>query len=231
MATDDERIAELERRVEQLTHQLGVVEDTLAIRNLQHQYGYYLDKCLYDEVVDLFAEDGQVIFMGGVYQGKKGIARLYTGRFREAFAEGRNGPSHGQLLDHPQLQDVVHVSPDRTTARARFRTFMQAGRHESVGEARQWWEGGLYENTYVREGGIWKIKRLFYRPFWHATFEDGWAHTPPAYITNASRTFPEDPYGPDELLADAPQLWPNTETFAFHYRHPVTGRPAATTED
>ena len=34
---------------------------------------------------------------------------------------------------------------------------------------------------------------------------------------------PEDPDGPDELLADQPRLWPDTTTFPFHYRHPVTG--------
>jgi hypothetical protein len=71
--TTADKIAELEQR-------LGKVEDLLAIRNLQHAYGYYLDKCLYDEVVDLFAEDGEVIFIGGVYKGKKGAARLYAGR-------------------------------------------------------------------------------------------------------------------------------------------------------
>ena len=34
--TEQDRIAELELR-------LGRVEDVLAIRNLQHAYGYYLD--------------------------------------------------------------------------------------------------------------------------------------------------------------------------------------------
>jgi hypothetical protein len=72
MAAED-RIAELE-------HRLGLVEDALAIRNLQHAYGYYLDKCYYDEVVDLFDPDGEVIFIGGVYRGRAGIARLYTAR-------------------------------------------------------------------------------------------------------------------------------------------------------
>ena len=42
--TAEERVAELE-------HRLGMVEDELAIRRLQHAYGYYLDKCYYDEVV------------------------------------------------------------------------------------------------------------------------------------------------------------------------------------
>src|SRR6266567_597218 len=86
LMTADDRLAELE-------HRLGILEDTLAIRNLQHAYGYYLDKCLYDEVVDLFAEEGEVIFIGGVYKGKKGAARLYAGRFRNNFAGGKNGPT------------------------------------------------------------------------------------------------------------------------------------------
>jgi len=28
-----------------------------AIRRLQHAYGYYLDKCLYDDVVELFTDE------------------------------------------------------------------------------------------------------------------------------------------------------------------------------
>jgi len=211
-------------RIADLEHRLGVVEDTLAIRNLQHAYGYYLDKCLYDEVVDLFADDGQVMFIGGVYKGRAGVARLYTGRFRKRFTGGHNGPQHGRLLDHPQLQDIIHVSPDRQTGYARFRTLMQAGTHESAGPPRQWWEGGLYENTYVAQDGVWKIQVLFYRPFWHADFQTGWAHTPPDYVPNSSVTYPEDPDGPDELLTDPPRLWPDTTTFPFHYRHPVTGK-------
>ncbi len=215
--TAEDRIAELE-------HRLGMVEDVLAIRNLQHAYGYYLDKCLYNEVVDLFADEGQVMFIGGVYKGKPGIARLYTGRFRGRFTDGSNGPAPGRLLEHLQLQDIVHVSADRRSAYARFRTLMQAGTHHTVGEPRQWWEGGLYENVYVAEDGIWKIKVLFYRPFWHATFDQGWAYTAPDYVPNMSEVFPDDPNGPDELLADPPRLWPDTTVFPFHYRHPVTGR-------
>ena len=96
--TAEDRIAELEQR-------LGKVEDLLAIRNLQHAYGYYLDKCLYDEVVDLFAEAGEVRFMGGVFRGKAGLRRLYCDRFRKNFTAGVNGPVYGFLLDHPGIRD------------------------------------------------------------------------------------------------------------------------------
>jgi hypothetical protein len=46
----------------------------------------------------------------------------------------------------------------------------------------------------------------------------------PAGMSSAPRRI-ADPDGPDEPLADAPRLWPDTTTFPFHYRHPVTGRP------
>ena len=221
----EELASDLAAQVAALTERVGILEDTTAIRNLQYAYGYFIDKCLYDEAVDLFADDGEVIFIGGRYKGKEGASRLYKGRFRNNFADGKNGPMFGQLLDHPQLQGIVHVAPDRATAKGRFRSVMQAGRHESIGNPRQWFEGGIYENRYVREDGVWKIKLLNYRAFWHGTVEKGWAYTPPNYVPNATVTYPEDPFGPDELIENAPELWPNTEVVPFHYVHPVTGRP------
>lgn len=223
-----EEVAALRAEVAELTHRLGLLEDTTAIRNLQYAYGYFIDKCLYDEAVDLFAEDGEVVFLGGRYKGKAGAARLYCGRFRERFANGRNGPMYGQLLDHPQLQGIIHVAADRKTAKARFRSVMQAGRHESIGNPRQWFEGGVYENEYVRDGDVWKLKLLYYRAFWHGEFNKGWAHTPPNYVENSTVTYPEDPNGPDELVEHPFQLWPSTEVVPFHYVHPVTGRPIHT---
>ncbi len=220
-----DEMSALSARVVELTERVAALEDTAAVRNLQYAYGYFIDKCLYDETVDLFAEDGDVIFLGGRYKGKVGASRLYRGRFRERFANGRNGPMFGQLLDHPQLQGIVHVSPDRKTAKARFRSVMQAGRHESIGNPRQWFEGGIYENEYVRDGEVWKIQLLNYRAFWHGEFGTGWAYTQPDYVPNASVTYPEDPYGPDELVEHAPVLWPNTQVVPFHYVHPVTGQP------
>ncbi|MGH8987932.1 MAG: nuclear transport factor 2 family protein, partial [Acidimicrobiales bacterium] len=208
-----------------LTDRVCTLEDTAAIRNLQYANGYFIDKCLYDDTVDLFADDGDVIFLGGWYKGKTGAARLYRGRFRKNFANGRNGPMFGQLLDHPQMQGIIHVAPDRKTAKARFRSVMQAGRHESIGNPRQWFEGGIYENVYTKDGDVWKIKLLNYRAFWHGEVSKGWAFTQPDYVPNASVTYPEDPYGPDELVENAPRLWPSTEVVPFHYMHPVTGQP------
>src|SRR6188768_406809 len=78
---------QLEARVAELEHQLGVQQDIHAIRRLQYAYGYFIDKSQYDEVVDLFAESGEVWFHGGIWRGKTGVRRLYIERFRKHFTE------------------------------------------------------------------------------------------------------------------------------------------------
>lgn len=224
----EDRIKSLEAMVADLSQRLALQESIHSIRRLQHVYGYYLDKCLYNEVVDLFAESGEVRFMGGIYRGKDGVKRLYCDRFQMNFTGGKNGPVHGFVLDHPQMQDVIDVAADGLSAQARFRCLMQAGLHESVGgNTRQWWEGGLYENTYVKEDGIWKFKVLDYRAVWHGTFEEGWAHTPVGFRSLSKVTRAVDPCGPDELSSPSPDLWPATDIMPFHYKHPVTGKVVA----
>src|SRR6185436_15150521 len=86
---DADRLAGLEAKVETLTRELTALQDVNAIRWLQHTYGYFMDKGLYDEVVGLFADDGELRFMGGVFKGKAGVARLYCGRLRPGFT-GKN---------------------------------------------------------------------------------------------------------------------------------------------
>lgn len=223
----DDRLAALEKRVGELEHALGVEQDVNAIRRLQYAYGYFIDKSQYDEVVDLFSDDGEVWFLGGIYKGKEGVRRLYIDRFRVQFTDNHNGPRYGWLLDHPQLQMIINVAPDRRTANVRGRSMMQAGTHETTNDQnqRQWWEGGVYENEYVREDGVWKIKRLAYFPHWHGSFQEGWGKTPIDFIPMATLTYPEDPLGPDELIDPAPRLWPATDVVPFHYNHPVTGKP------
>jgi len=236
-------IASLAARIDRLEHELAIQQDIHSIRRVQYSYGYFIDKSQYNEVVDLFADDGDVWFMGGIYKGKAGVRRLYIGRFQTQFTQGHNGPRYGWLLDHPQLQMVIDVAPDRKTAQVRGRSMMQAGQHESAkGEQADstrrrlegmfassgdhaWWEGGVYENAYVRENGIWKIKALRYFPFWHGSFGKGWPKTPIDFIPMAKTLYPQDPVGPDALVDPPPRLWPATDTVAFHYPHPVTGRP------
>jgi hypothetical protein len=216
----------LEARLRQMQKQIARLEDTHAVRTLHFKYGYYIDMCLYNEAVDLFAEDCQLNFLNGIYLGKAGARRLYVEWFQKLFTNGHNGPIHGFLLDHLQLQDIVDVADDGKTADGRFRVLMAGGQHESKQPRvqnfpAQCWEAGIYENRYVKDKGVWKIQHLNYNMLWQADYEPGWAksgvHLPPL-----TRTFPEDPRGPDKLMPSVPNTWPNTRVVPFHYPHPVT---------
>ncbi|QKX54973.1 uncharacterized protein TRUGW13939_02063 [Talaromyces rugulosus] len=200
------------------------------IRKLHFKYGYYLDKCLYQEVVDMFSDcpDAFIEFHGGRYRGKEGIRRLFIDRFAKKFTQGRNGPIHGFLLDHAMLQDIIDVDKDGKHAWGRMRTFMSAGTHESIAKDNprglvQWWESGIYENEYIKENGVWKLFRYRYWPFWHADFDKGWSHTRDEYVPFPKHCYPEDPMGPDELV-ERTNLWPQTKVVPFHYLHPVSGK-------
>ncbi|MFM5923845.1 MAG: nuclear transport factor 2 family protein [Novosphingobium sp.] len=224
----EDRIAALEAKLADVEKRLVVREDELDVKKLQYLYGYLIDKCMYNEVVDLFADDGEVRFFGGVWKGKAGVKRLYVDRFQKRFTYGNNGPIDGFLLDHPQIQTIIDIDETGTIAKLRGRSTMQAGRHKNYeGEephlkARQWWEGGLYENTYVKgDDGKWRILSLNYFPHWHADFESGWANTPDEYVPFPKVLFPEDPSGPDSLIEEH-WLWPTHKLLPFHMKHPIT---------
>ncbi len=220
-----DEIASLRAEVERLRHQLGVLEDIHAIRTLHFKYGYYMDKCLFGEIVELFSDDAEINFLGGIFRGKAGAKRLYGG------ATGLNGPVNGMMFEHLHAQDIVDVAPDRRTAKGRFRCLLQGGVHESKKDAparipSQFWEGGLYENTYVKEGGVWKIQVFGYNVVWQATYEQGWAHASGEVlmVSPFSKTYPEDPRGPDEIRTRTPRVWPQQFIVPFHYPNPVTGK-------
>jgi len=222
---------DLRAEVRALGERVGQLEDVNAIRKLHFAYGYYIDVCWYDEVVQLFAQGGEVIFLSGVYRGHDSIARLYKTWFQNLFTGGKPGPLDGFLLDHFQMQDIVTVAPDRASAKGRFRAILAGGYHDSFPDKpaevpSQFWEAGVYENDYVREDGVWKIARLDYQVQWQADYDEGWAHQE-SHLQPSTVCFPENPLGPDELLAEQRPVWPNRKHIVFHYAHPVLGRAAA----
>jgi hypothetical protein len=216
--TTDEEITSLKAQL------AAVLEDIQAIRTLHFKYGYYMDKWLFPEIVDLFAEECEIHFLNGIFKGKSGARRMFGDAFKIS------GPTYGVLTDHLQVQDIVDVAPDRMTAKGRFRCFLMGGIHQSKTDPppipSQFWEGGVYENSYIRESGIWKIKILNYNLAWQAEYEKGWAHSAVKLlmVSPFTKTYPEDPRGPDALKTAPFQFWPNSCLVPFHYRHPVTGK-------
>ncbi|MEY2943042.1 MAG: hypothetical protein RLY97_1056 [Pseudomonadota bacterium] len=219
---------DIENRLAALENRVGELEDVNAIRRLHWAYGYYIDFNRARDVANLFAEDGSVVFLSGEYVGHAGIFRLYGTWFQSLFTGGSEGPIDGFLLDHFQMQDIITIAPDRQSAKGRFRGMLYGGYHVSREKPAelplQFMEAGIYENDYVREDGVWKIKRLDYMMQWQSDYETGWAKTI-AHLQPATVCFPENPHGPDFLLPDNQirQTWPHRQDVPMHFAHPRFG--------
>ncbi|WP_020656765.1 nuclear transport factor 2 family protein [Massilia niastensis] len=202
---------ELDARIALLENRLGMLEDVEAIKRLQRIYGYYIDNRLWGEMAALFADEGASMEIGrrGRYEGKERIVAF----LREVLGQGRDGLNRNEFINHMQLQGVVTVDPDRQAAQGRWRALVQ-GSPPPGGTAMLWAEG-VYENTYVKEDGVWKFARLWWVPTFYVTH--------PGYESVAFASAPESEALPPQAPS-APALEALGRSFApFHYRHPITG--------
>jgi hypothetical protein len=200
-------LAGLSERMETLSLRVRRLNDENEVENLQHAYGYCVDRKMWDDVVDLFAEDGTMeLALRGVYVGKESI--------RKALDQfGPQGLQKGEINDHLQLQTIVHVAPDGRTAKARGVELAMLGAQRAGGE----WAEGISENEYVKQGGIWKIKSLHVYTRLRTDYDKGWAKdAKPAPGPN--KDFPAD--GPPTQIYEA---FPKYTDVPFHFVNPVTG--------
>ncbi|HEU4626847.1 MAG TPA: nuclear transport factor 2 family protein [Steroidobacteraceae bacterium] len=198
-------------RLQLIAARAARVSDIDQLRNLQAAYGYYTDKALWDEVVDLFTDDGTMeLGLNGVYVGKNSIRKyLYS------LTGGKPGLPPNTLNNHFQLSPVITLAPDGRSAKARWRAIIQGGVY-GKGSGGDWGDG-IYENEYVKQGGVWKIRSLHFYVKFYAPYEGGWTKAPAA---SALR------YGKSNVRPDRPtsvkyQPYPAHFTPPFHYENPV----------
>jgi hypothetical protein len=208
---EGKRIEALEAEIERLKAELGMLRDTEEVSKLQRIYGYYLDKRLWDQIIDLFSDDCSIEIAGaGVYLGKKG-ART---RFIDMLGRGKTGLKPGQLYNHLQLQGVVNIDQDGKTAKGRWRALEMIGQW---GEE-QYWGEGTYENEYVKEDGKWKFKKMVFYSGLYAFYEDGWTKSKRP-MTGINKQFP-----PDLPPSTDYRQYPDLFIPPFHYKNPVSGK-------
>ena len=143
------------------------LNDEDEVRNLQHAYGYYVDRKMWTDVVDLCAEDAVVVIAGaGEYRGRAGVRRALE----------RMGPenlSYGQLNEHMIFDLIVEVLPGGREALSRgieLALLGDATKREGA------WEFSVFRNRFVKEDGLWKLKDIALTPLIHADYSEGWGN-------------------------------------------------------
>lgn len=208
-AAADPSLAQVQTRLAQIEHRAQRQQDERDIENLQRQYGYYLDRAMWDQVADLYAPDATFEYaQRGVYVGKA--------RIRQALELlGPAGPQPGHADDHLMLQVVVHVAPDGRTATVRCRDLTMGGDLGGKNHLRE----GAYENRLVKRGGVWAFSAVHYYLNMATDFDKGWGKDAQP-IETASATLP-----PDRPPTEVYQAYPTAHIPPFDFANPVTGRP------
>ena len=205
------RIAKAATRISTISQQADRLADYNALRNLQQIYGYYTDKALWDQVVDLFTEDGSIeLGLNGVYAGKANLRKyLYS------LTGGKPGLMKAQLNNQFQLSPVITLSADGQSAKARWRTVIQDGIFGAGSGGN--WGAGVYENEYAKEGGVWKIRTLHLYVKFYAPYEGGWTRA----SADSALRFGKSGVKPTRPTTVAYKPYPEQFVVPFHYDNPA----------
>jgi hypothetical protein len=198
-------LAELEERI-------AVMNEESLVRNLQAAYGYYVDRRMWDDVTDLFAANGAYEVGGvGVYFGPQGV--------RSALERmGPAGLTHGVLNDRLQFDTTVSIAPGRREARVRGIELGMLGEADK-GEAH--WEVSVFDNRFVKEDGLWKVREMRVFPLFRSAYGMGWGKS---RIVDVAQT---GVLAPDRPLPAADAGAQDRIIPAFVAKHPVTGKAIA----
>lgn len=191
-------------RLEALADRVERLEDVEQIERLQGIYGYYLARYQMDDLAGIFSDDGSIeIALRGVYAGKASVRRnldLYP---------------PVDLHNHMQYQPVIHLSADGRSARMRSRALSIMGSYDQY----SMWMGGIYENEYVEEDGIWKLRKDQVFNTYFINYAEGWKNNQPRQPPGISQDNPPD--APPTIIFE---MYPTAFLPPYHYANPVTGR-------
>ena len=202
------RSQHLADRSTRLAQRAARLNDQAEVTNLQDTYGYAVDRKLWDQAAGLFANDGTM---------EVGLARRLRGQGQHPARSGSiraaGAYGTGERNDHVYLQTLVSVAPDGRTANARGVELIMSS--ASGGELSE----GVYENTFVKQNGTWKIQSVHFYPRMIVDAAAGWAKSAkPA--PGPSKEFP-----PDRPPTASYEIYPKFAVAPFHFDNPVTGKP------
>lgn len=167
--------------LEALEARIGALNAEDAARNLQNTYGYYVDRKMWDDVVDLFAADGVVEIAGaGTFTGRTGV-RAAMERI------GLQGLQTGQFNDYPSFDTIVTIMPGNREAYVRGIALGMI----ADGTGKSGWEFQVFRNRLILEDGLWKIRELRLFPLLKADYVAGWGSGGTARLERTLPAFTE----------------------------------------
>jgi hypothetical protein len=211
--------AVVQTKVKGLEARVQATEDIEAIKKLQNAYGYYLEHWQTDEILGLWSHSPEVSFEvndTGEFKGWEAVQTCFDFAIHFTVYNGANKAPGEFLHIIPPLAGIVDLEPDGKTAKGRWYGFcLLAQRRE--GELQSLIAMGIWENEFIKEDGIWKIKKVFYNEIFTSPLDKGWVKKPttPNYPLKV-----KPPPNPNTHVL----TYPSGYIFPYHYKNPVTGK-------
>jgi hypothetical protein len=222
------RLAKLEKVVEEQDKKITALEDIEAIKRLQKAYNYYVEHMLGKDIIDCFSDSPDVMlnWLEGKWLGKEGVKKYFA---RAARGENPPGFSH-QLMPTAGL---ITLNPDGKTAKGRWYVFggIFTPRDGKVEEGA--FVSGIYEMTYIKEDGVWKILQIYWFIPYSVRIKEGW-NMPEGMgerLVKGEMAPRREGRGPDVSFPE-PDIQIDPEDLRYvsgfilphHFKHPVTGK-------
>jgi hypothetical protein len=218
-------VAGQRRRVAQLAAQLMCLKAESQVRSLQNAYGFYMDRRMWDDMADLYADDGTFEpGQRGVYRGPASI--------RHALEQiGPKDLAVGVINDHTQMQPVVTMSADCQSATLRGTEWVMAG--QNGGDAA--WGINLHDNTYRLIDGKWRLQSVHVYQRMRSDYTQGWAKSAFPVRTAAAGFEPDAPptvkYAAYPAFYVPPLRFPNPGRDRSPFGRPSVAVPAGSLEE
>ena len=186
-------------RIERLASRVEGEEAIRAVKSLQHAYSHYAESGQWDDIAKLFSADAVSIEKNQTRTGRAEILRHLI----ESSGSGKSSLSTGQLNTVLFLAPVITLNPDGKLAKGRWHVMAMRGKYGATAT----WAGGIYENEYARENGVWKITKEHYFPQYAGPYETGWRNV--LSETGAQPALVPYHYTPDRVGTPIPDFAPS----------------------
>ncbi|KXX74819.1 hypothetical protein MMYC01_208854 [Madurella mycetomatis] len=150
--------------VEELSARITRLNEEDEVRNLQHTYGFYVDRRMWSDAADLFAQDA-ILIDDGV---------RFNGTVRQALERmGPEGLVRGILNDHNLFDTIVNVD---TSGREATTRGIELGMIGSTETRAATWEFNVFLNRFVKDPdtNLWKIHSINTTHLVVANYTAGW---------------------------------------------------------
>jgi hypothetical protein len=141
-------------------------EGVRAVKTVQRSFAQYGQFGLWTEMAGLFTPDAVYIWGDDKATGAKAIGDLLASKYGNGKQGLEPGAVHAQMIEQP----IVDLSVDGASAKGRWYGFLLT----ADGKGAAGIQGGVFENVYVKQDGVWKIQKLDFLPQYEGTYETGW---------------------------------------------------------